>query len=116
MTAADAVIEPLQGQYDMVVARHVVQVLSEEQSRVLIKNLAAVTKDGGSLFLIGMVLDNSRLTPQMVVGFNLVLLNGYQDGQAYTESEYFSWLAAAGFGDMERMVDNQGSSIIRAQK
>jgi hypothetical protein len=50
------------------------------------------------------------------VGFNLVLLNGYEDGQAYTEQEYFDWLDKAGFEAFERVVMSDGSSILTAKK
>lgn len=80
--AADAIRDTLPGSYDAIAVRHVVQVLSPDDSRALLSNLATVLNPGGTIHLIGWVLDNSRLTPQKTVGFNLVLLNSYQDGQA----------------------------------
>ena len=98
------------------IARHVVQVLSESDGRALLKNLFAATRPGGVLFLIGWILDNSRATPENTVGYNLILLSNYADGQAYTEGEYFEWLAEAGFEDTERTVFEDGESIIRARR
>jgi len=112
----DAVREQLSGSYDVVVARHLIQVLSVEDSRALLKNLAAVVKPGGFIHLIGMILDNSRLAPRTTVDFNLVLLTGYEDGQAYTEQEYYEWLADAGFVDFVRVVFPDGGSIVTARK
>lgn len=113
---ADAVSGTLSGAYDVVVARHFIQVLSEDDSRALLKNLAAVIKPGGIVCLIGWVLDNSRLTPTKMVGYNLILLNGYDHGQAYTEKEYLSWLMEAGFEDCERKLFPDGASIVTARK
>lgn len=113
---ADAVREPLSGAFDVVVARHLIQVLSEDDSRALLKNLASVIKPGGVVCLIGWVLDNSRLTPAKTVGYNLILLNGYDDGQAYTEQEYLNWLMEAGFEAFERKVFPDGASIVTARK
>jgi hypothetical protein len=45
-----------------------------------------------------------------------VLLNGYKDGQAYTEQEHYDWLAEAGFVDFERIVMSDGVSILTACK
>lgn len=114
--AADAVRDTLPESYDVVIARHLIQVLSVDDSRSLVRNLAGVVRPGGKLHLLGWVLDNSRLTPKNIVGYNLVLLNSYPDGQAYTEEEYFDWLVEAGFEDVERIVFEDGESIVTARK
>ena len=41
-----------------------------------------------------------RLSPAAAVGINLVFLSIYDEGQAYTETEYRNWLAEAGFSDI----------------
>jgi SAM-dependent methyltransferase len=113
---ADAIRDSLSGSYDVVVARHVIQVLSADDSRALLSNLAAVLKPGGVIHLVGWMLDDSRVSPHIMVGYNLVLLNGYKDGQAYTEQEHYDWLAEAGFVDFERIVMSDGVSILTARK
>ena len=112
----DVVQEELSELYDVIVARHVAQVLSEEENQKLVNNLASALNPGGTLHLIGWVLDNSRLTPQKTVNYNLILLNGYQSGQAYTEAEYYYWLNAADLEAPERIVYSDGTSIITARK
>jgi SAM-dependent methyltransferase len=114
--AADAIRDTLPGSYDVVVARHVVQVLSSDECRALLRNLASVLEPGGVLHLVGWVLDDSRLSPPNLVGCNLVLLNAYQDGQAYTEGEHREWLVEAGFLDIERVVMTNGASIVTARQ
>ena len=114
--AADMIQEGLPEAYDVVVARHFLQVLSAEACQALLQNLAAVVRRGGSLVLLGWVLDNSRLTPRKIVDYNLVLLNGYEAGEAYTEKEYFAWLQQAGFVAPERKVLDDDSSIITARR
>ncbi|UCC99666.1 MAG: methyltransferase domain-containing protein [Phycisphaerales bacterium] len=114
IVAADAVRDVLTGSYGAVVARHVIQVLSEEDSRALLKNLAAVLKPRGTLYIIGWILDDSRMSPDQTVGSNLVLLNTTKDGQAYTEGEYREWMKEAGFIDFERRVLPDGVSFVRA--
>lgn len=114
--AANAVHDSLTGSYDVIVARHLIQVLSADDSRALLANLAAVLNPGGVIFLVGWVLDNSRMSPKKTVGFNLILLNAYPDGQAYTEQEYRHWLNEVGFVDFERVAMSDGSSIVSARK
>jgi SAM-dependent methyltransferase len=113
---ADAIRDTLSGSYDVIVARHVVQVLSADDSRALLSNLAAVLNPGGVIHLVGWMIDDSRISPQNMVGYNLVLLTAYKDGQAYTEQEYHNWLAEAGFIDFERVVMPDGVSILTARK
>lgn len=71
---------------------------------------------GGSLFILGTILDDSRLWPAYAVSSNLNFLNMYEEGRAYTEGEYRTWLEEAGFAGFERVVVTDGTSIIAAQK
>jgi predicted O-methyltransferase YrrM len=112
----DAVHDSLHGSYDVIVARHVTQVLSAEDCRTLLNNLANVLNPGGVIHLVGWVLDDSRVSPQNTVGYNLVLLTAYQDGQAYTEQEYREWFAEAGLLASERVGFPDGASIVTAHK
>jgi SAM-dependent methyltransferase len=113
---ADAIRDALSGSYDVVVARHLIQILSEDDSRALLNNLVSVLRPGGVIHLVGWVLDNSRVSPQNIVGYNLVLLTAYEDGQAYTEQEYHNWMTEAGFVEIERVVMPDGASILTARK
>jgi hypothetical protein len=47
---------------------------------------------------------------------NLIYLNVYNEGQAYTEREHKEWLKEAGFEDFERKILPDGFSLIRARK
>lgn len=114
--SGDAIHDTLPGEFDVVVARHFVQVFSEDDARTLLKNIARSVKPGGVLFIIGWILDNSRLKPERAVNINLVLLNDCDEGQAYTEKEYISWLAEAGFVDYDRIVMPDQVSILTARK
>ncbi len=60
---------------------------------------------------------SNRRTRSAAVSFNLVFLNIYDHGQAYTEQEYRNWLAEAGFVDFERvLLPSNPSSILTARK
>jgi len=115
-TAGDAVRGPLTGSYDVAVLRAFIQVLAPEEARRALQNVFGVLEPGSPVLILGQVLDDSRLSPPPVVAFNLVFLNVYEDGQAYTEAEYRDWLRVAGFTGFERTVLPGGDSLILARK
>jgi hypothetical protein len=78
--------------------------------------MGAALQPGGRLYIVGRILDDSRLAPVESVGFDLVFLNIFDDGRAYTEGEYRAWLTAAGFAEIERVPLPEGVSIITARK
>lgn len=106
---------PLDG-FDIVTARNLFQTLSEEDCQRAARNIAAALPSGAVMFVIGLICDDSRLSPVNCVGMNLVFLNTFDDGQAYTESQYRSWLGEAGFADIEREPLAQGFSLMIARK
>lgn len=114
--ANDVVQGPLTGSYDVAVVRAFIQILSPSESQRALHNLIQVLEPGGKIHIIGQVLDDSRLSPPETVAFNLVFLNAYDEGQAYTEREYRTWLAEAGFVGIERTLLAGGQSLITAHK
>jgi len=115
--AADVVRESIPGSYDAAVLTAFIQVLSPDDARCAIKNVSKVMNQGGEIYIRGYgIIDNSRTSPQKLVGFNLVYINVYDDGQAYTEQEHKNWLEEAGFGSFRRTILADGSSIITAMK
>ncbi len=113
---ADVVNGPLTGSYDVVVMRAFIQVLTAEDARKALKNVAGIVKPGGDLLILGRVLDDSRISPIDVVTHNLGFINVYDGGQAYTEGEYREWLAEAGFEDFSREVIPDAMCLITARK
>jgi len=94
-----------------------IQVLSPEEARCAINNVSKVMNPGGEIYIRGYgIIDNSRTSPKKLVGFNLVYINVYDEGQAYTEQEHKDWLEEAGFGKFKRDILADGSSIIKARK
>ena len=115
--AADVVNESLKGSFDVAVLRSFVQVLSADQARRALRNVGQVILPGGTIYILGRVIDDSRITPLETVGYNLRFLNIYDEGQAYTEQEHREWLIEAGFvEDFERLTLSDGSGIMRARK
>ena len=115
--AVDVTRQALTGSYDVAVLSALLQALSPEEARRTIKNVSQVVKPGGAIYIRGAgIIDNSRISPPDLVGFNLVFINVYDEGQAYTENEHKVWLEEAGFGEIKRMILSDESSIITARK
>jgi SAM-dependent methyltransferase len=116
IVAADAVRGPLSGTYDAAVLKAFLQVLSAQDARRAIQNVYDALNPGGKLFIIGQILDDSRLTPLDAVAFNLTFINFFDSGESYTDSEHREWLTAAGFVDIERSPLSDGGSLMTARK
>ena len=109
----DIVAEPPPGRYDVAVLRAFLQVLGPGDAARVVANVAQSIEPGGEIFIIGRVLDDDRLGPLDAVAANVMFLNIYDKGQAYTESEHREWLGAAEIGAIERERLGGGYSIVR---
>jgi ubiquinone/menaquinone biosynthesis C-methylase UbiE len=114
--SADAVRGPLSGAFDVAVLSRLLQVLSPDQARCVLWNVGQIVEPGGAIYIVGQVLDNSRLSPPETVAGNLFFLNVFDEGQAYTEQEHRDWLAEAGFEQCERLLLPNKMSIVSARK
>lgn len=116
--AVDVVNESLPGTYDAAVLRNFLQVLSADNARKAVQNIAAALNPGGKIYIVGQVLDDSRISPVEAVGFNLLFLNLFDEGESFTESEHRGWLADAGLVNIQRsnFLLKDGNGLITAQK
>ncbi|MEQ8673944.1 MAG: methyltransferase [Aggregatilineales bacterium] len=112
--SGNVVEQPISGTYDGALMRAFTQVLSPQQIQSALNHTYDALTSGGVLYIIAQMLDDSRITPPTSATFNLVFLNVYDEGRAFTESEYRTWLTEAGFNDIERHAPPRGESIIRA--
>ena len=91
--------------------------LGKEDAARALANVGSALAPGGRIFIMGRMLDDSRLGPPESVAFNFVFINIYDDGRAYTERRApGEWLAAAGFRDVERHRIGEGNSIMTATR
>jgi SAM-dependent methyltransferase len=115
--AADVVRDPLCGSYDVAVLSAFLQVISAVDARCSLHNISKVMNPGGTIYIRGLgIIDNSRISPPDLVGLNLVFINIYDEGQAYTEQEHRDWLTEAGFNHFERVTLPDRGSWITARK
>ncbi len=103
------------GPYDVVALRALIQVLSPDDAVRALTNIRPTLKPGGAIFVIGHVVENSRLSPALAVGFSLMTLNVYDDGQAYTRQEYLDWLTEAGFEEGNITSMSGGLTLVSAK-
>lgn len=116
VVAADVVNAPVPGTYDVAVLRAFLQVLSPADAAQALRHIGAAINPGGCIYIVGRVLDDSRLSPLGAVGFNLLALNEFDAGGAHTEREHREWLTAAGFTDIACVPIAEGASIMTARK
>ena len=115
VVAADLLSGPLTCSYDVVVLKALIQVSQEDAVKVLM-NVRGAVKPGGTIHIIGRMLDNSRLTPASSVAFSMTTINLFDDGQAYTEEEYAGWLVEAGFEGFQRVSLSAGADMVTARR
>jgi len=114
--SGDVINESPSGAFDAAVLSSFIQVISREQARRALQNVGKVVNAGGAIYIRGDIVDDSGTSPLGSVMRNLVYLNIYDQGQAYTEREHREWLKEAGFADFERKILPDGFSMVRARK
>ena len=80
---ADILTDNLEGSFDVAVLSSVIQVISPDKARRVLKNVGTVVSPGGVIYIRGDVLDDSGVSPLGSVMRNLIYLNVYNEGQAY---------------------------------
>ncbi len=100
----------------MATLRSVLQVLAPADAARVVVNVAAALAPGGELFMVGRMLDDGRLSPPEAVAVNVMFLNVYETGQAWTEGEYRAWFGAAGLTGVSRQPLAGGYSVLRGVK
>lgn len=115
-TACDITQQAPAATYDVAVMRSLIQVLSPDQAARAIQNIGSRIRSGGEIYIIGYVLDDSRLAPWEAAAYDVAFLNIYPAGRSYTDGEHREWLRAAGFEKIERVLLPINSSLITARK
>ena len=81
VVTADLVEGTLDGSYDAVIMKSFIQVLNPDQARRALANIHRVTEPGGTVYILGAVLDESRLSPPEAVASSRNVLNVYDGGK-----------------------------------
>jgi SAM-dependent methyltransferase len=113
--AADILAGPLEGTFDAALFRAVIQVLSEGEAGKALTHARATLSPGGSVYILGQILDDGIVRPLGAALMNLAFFSLYEHGRAYTERPYHTWLSTAGFIDVERRLPSTGLSMMLAR-
>lgn len=116
VSSLDIVMQLPEGRYDAAVMVNLIQVLAQDRARRALCNVGQALAPGGTLFIVGWVLDDGQLSPPEIARSNFAFLNIYDEGRAFTEAAHRAWLAEAGFSTVERRLLPNGKSIIKAEK
>jgi hypothetical protein len=107
---------PCKQKFDALILRALIQVLSPEHARTAIKNMGESVNLGGSIFILGHIMDDSKTTPVEEVGWYLINLNWEDKAGYYSEGDHREMLLEAGFMNIEREILPNGDGLIYAVK
>ena len=114
----DLARDSLSGPYDAAILRGVMVVLSSDDARRLLSQVNRALAPGGAIYVVGWILDDSRVTPPELASYNLQFATALDHGGVYTEGEIRSWLTEAGFHDVVRVhsANAYGADFMMAQQ
>lgn len=80
--------------------QYLLQELSSEDARQALQHIGTAPHPGGTIYIVGFILDDARRSSADAVDFNPNCINLYDTGESYTASEYYVRLCDAGFVDI----------------
>ena len=92
------------------------QVLSADEARQVSQHVGIALHPGGTIHIIGSILNDSRTSPPETVGNNLNFISIYYTGEACTERQPREWFRTAGFEAVNRATLPGGAGLITARK
>jgi O-methyltransferase involved in polyketide biosynthesis len=118
VVGADILRDSLGESYDAAVLRGVLVVLSPHDARRLLRRVNHALAPGGAIYVVGWILDDSRVAPSELATYNLQFATALDHGGVYTEGEIRGWLAEARFHDAIRLrsAPAYGADFIMAQR
>jgi ubiquinone/menaquinone biosynthesis C-methylase UbiE len=101
--------------YDLVLLSSICHMLNPEENRDLIRRCYRALTPGGRVVIRDFILEPDRTAPKFAALFAINMLVGTKSGSTYTEAEYESWTADAGFGDFQRS-DPAGDLMVATRR
>jgi SAM-dependent methyltransferase len=114
----DLRVSDIEGAFDIVLVSNTLHMLGEPESRRLLSRLYKHVTSGGSLVIQAQFLNDDRLGPRWPILLDLIQLCITESGRNHTVSETKTWLADAGFTQIEHcpMTLTNTNSFLRAWK
>ncbi len=100
--------------FDLVLLSAVCHMFGESENRALIQRSARALVKRGHLVIREFILDEDRTAPPFAALFALNMLVGTEHGNAYTESEYRTWMTEAGLTAITR-PDPTGDVLVASR-
>ncbi|HZT28671.1 MAG TPA: methyltransferase [Bryobacteraceae bacterium] len=97
--------------YDLILLSAICHMLGPEENQDLFRRCYRALGAGGRLVVRDFILEPDKTAPKFAALFAINMLVGTRNGSTYTEAEYRSWLAAAGFAECVR-PDPAGDLLI----
>lgn len=111
VAVANVAQESVADKYDHAVLRNFLQTLSPEDSRRALINVGKAMPSGGRIYIVGWMLEDTRVAPEAALNFDIVFLNVYDEGRAYTVAEQGAWLHEAGFEHIQTQPAPKGLGV-----
>ena len=114
--AGDFMTEEIKGRYDVAWLSHILHGVGPEGCAVILEKAVAALDPGGLILVQEFILDDSMDSPLYPALFSMNMLLGTPDGRAYSQSELFAMMAAAGTGNLQRISLDlpNGAGVIAA--
>jgi predicted O-methyltransferase YrrM len=109
----DLTVDEFGKDYDLILLSAICHMLDPEQNRDLFRRCYRALAAGGRIVIRDFILEPDKTAPKWVALFAINMLAGTKGGSTYTEAEYKSWLAGAGFEGFTR-TDPAGDLMIAA--
>jgi 3-hydroxy-5-methyl-1-naphthoate 3-O-methyltransferase len=100
--AGDLRRDDLGAGFDLVLLSSICHMLGPDENRDLLGRSYRALAAGGRVVISDFLLEPDGTSPRQAALFAINMLVGTPSGSAYTEAEYASWLAAAGFTEIRR--------------
>jgi (2Fe-2S) ferredoxin len=98
--AGDLRRDDLGSDFDLVLLSSICHMLGPDENRDLLRRTHLALSIGGRVVISDFLLDPDGTSPRHAALFAINMLVGTPSGSAYTEAEYASWLAGAGFTEI----------------
>jgi predicted O-methyltransferase YrrM len=114
--SGDFMKEQIKGHYDVVWLSHILHGVGPEGCALILEKAVAALNQGGLIMVQEFILDDSMDSPLYPALFSMNMLLGTPDGRAYSQSELFAMMSAAGAENPRRISLDlpNGAGVIAA--
>lgn len=116
ITAGNFKLDELPSGFDVALLANLLSVASEETNQKLFRRIYERLPDGGAIILSGYILDDGRAGPVIPLLFCLQDINWQAPDVEREAATYKSWLAEAGFVEIEHKAYCPPTSLIVGRK